>query len=45
MRACASPISGNISLNNIISFLGEGIGAFWYNTPIKSELNISYEAT
>lgn len=45
MRACASPISGNISMSNIISFLGEGIMAFCCNTHIKSERNISREAT
>lgn len=45
MRASASLVSGNISVNNIIAFLGEGVRAFSCNTPIKSELNISYEAT
>lgn len=29
MRPFASLISGNISMNTIISFLSEGIGAFW----------------
>lgn len=45
MKASASHISGKVSVNNVISFLGEVIRAFWCNTPLKAELNTSYEAT